>query len=161
MAICLINFFCSIVPRSAFFLSSQHHMMVLLYLICPTPWPYVRPFMGPIMSVEVNSWFSFARRVAWKRQHWSGDIFHGLFMVTWILTRVILYPLLMVVFCRIAYYWIYPPFESKHLPILFFPVHFYFCVMNLIWTRDLFTPIIMNGYKWAQCKLLAIKKKTY
>jgi hypothetical protein len=96
------------------------------------------------MTVEINSFFSFARRVAWKKNHWSGNVFHVLFMLTWILTRVVIYPALMFVYCRIAIKHIPPPFTTFQLAGFALPVHAYFVVMNLIWTRDLFTPIIKN-----------------
>ena len=98
--------------------------------------------------------------MCWKSGYQTaGDAFHFLFLASWIVTRCIIYPALMVVFVR--YWWVVmvPPFERwvnfipprelpwiQYLPIAYFPVHVYFVVMNLKWTRDLFTPIVKNLY---------------
>ena len=137
----------------------EHHYMSLLYLLAPLPWVYVRPFMGPIISVEINSFLSFARRVAWKSKHWSGDILHVLFLLSWVVTRVLIYPALLVVFLRMVYIWVHPPFSLIHLPIFFVPVHCYFVYMNLVWTRQLFTPLLKQWF--ARLKQLVTGKTSF
>ena len=123
----------------------QHHFVVLLYIICPLPWMCFRPFMGPLMSVEFNSFFAIARRVAWKRNCQSvGNFFHFMFLSTWIQFRCILYPAIGVAFLRCAHVHFRPPFTAFQLSIVFLPVHFYFVIMNLYWTKLLFTPILRD-----------------
>ena len=130
-------------------------MFTLIYMIAPLPWKYFRPFTGQLVSVEINSFLSFARRVAWKRGHkWAGDVFHVLFLASWIWTRLIIYPALMVVFLKIAYEEVRPPYTTQHLPLLFVPVHGYFVVMNFVWSKQLFTPIVQQVYREVKQRLV-------
>ena len=118
----------------------------MLYLIAPVYYPEYRWFMGSILSVEVNTWFLILRRVVFKNGRplhpLLADTVSLLFYVTWILIRCIIYPGVLVTFFAIAYEKIQTSGTYWHLPMVFIPVHFILCCLNLKWTYDLFQPII-------------------
>jgi hypothetical protein len=134
--------------------------MMLLYCTGPLPFPPFRVLIGPLMSVEINSYFSFARRFFWKRGMLrTGNFFHFWFMITWIITRNIMYPAILVI--MVGTWWGHRdmPLQPLHVGALFIPVQAYFVYMNFAWTRGLFTPIVKNVYKTIREKLAGKSKK--
>ena len=130
----------------------RHHSWVLVYLFGGLPWPHTRKLIGPLMLVEINSFFAVARRVFWKRHNLAaGNFFHNLFMSTWIPTRNVLYPAILVVLIRNC---------RQHVCyILLVPLHFYFCMANFTWTQQLWTPILRDCYRYVQCYLVERRRR--
>jgi hypothetical protein len=120
----------------------------MIYLIGPVVFPRFRWFMGALLSVEINTWFLIARRVAFKHGEQRGKELHplitksisALFYISWIVIRCGVFPGVLVVFCQIGAE-IYGR-EGFVLPMLFVPVHAAFCALQLKWTYDLFKPIV-------------------
>jgi TLC domain len=127
----------------------QHHFVAIAYLSGPVLWPEYRWFMGACLSVEINTWFLILRRVLFKRKaaaHWQSLVAGG-FYFSWILLRVILFPLIMYLFCFMARDRIVETGVWFHWPMIFMPVHFFLCVLNLKWTYDLFLPPIKQFWE--------------
>jgi hypothetical protein len=88
------------------------------------------------------------RRLVRKRQ----DQIHPLlqevvsqfFYLSWIIIRIFIYPYIMYTFCRMAHEEVVRTGVLWHWPMLFMPVHFFLCILNLKWSYDLFKPIIMR-----------------
>lgn len=127
--------------------SQQHHMLVVFYMVAPLIWPEYRWFMGALLTVEINTWFLIARRLAYKRRVNSlakrciGGCFYG----SWLLIRCGIYPSVLVRFLQL---WLIALDETGtllHWPIVFLPIHTILCLLNLKWTYDLFKPIVS---KW-------------
>ena len=102
--------------------------------------------MGACLSVEINTWFLILRRVLYKRKDRIHPICTELvsfsFYVTWIAIRIFLYPMIMYIFIQMAYDKIIETGVLWHWPMIFMPVHFFLCILNLKWSYDLFQPII-------------------
>jgi len=128
----------------------QHHFVAIAYLSAPIFWPEYRWFMGACLSVEINTWFLIARRVVYKRRDqmpaFVQDVVSQLFYLSWIVIRMYVYPLIMYIFCRMAYEEIVKTGVFWHWPMMFMPVHFFLCVLNLKWSYDLFKPIILRWF---------------
>lgn len=126
----------------------QHHIAAMLYLVAPIAYPYLRWLMGVILSVEINTWFLICRRVVY-RSNGSAKVspaisytVSALFYVTWIVIRCYLYPRYMIIFLQM---WMERYQQTGivwHIEVIFMPVHFALCALNLKWSYDLFTPII-------------------
>jgi hypothetical protein len=101
--------------------------------------------MGACLSVEINTWFLILRRALYKRKNHIHPIITELvsisFYVSWIAIRVFLYPMIMYIFLQMAYDKVMETGILFHWPMIFMPVHFFLCVLNLKWTYDLFLPI--------------------
>lgn len=123
----------------------KHHFVAIAYLSGPLAWPEYRWFMGACLSVEVNTWFLILRRVLYKRKEsihpFITEVVSLLFYVTWIAIRVFLYPMIMYIFVQMAYDRIMETGVLFHWPMIFIPVHFFLCILNLKWTYDLFLPM--------------------
>jgi hypothetical protein len=121
----------------------------MLYLIGPVYYPEFRWFMGAILSVEVNTWFLILRRVVHKNGQPTDPLLSktvsGLFYFTWITIRCIIYPSILWSFLQLAMERIQETGTYFHLPMVFIPVHFALCLLNLKWTYDLFQPIV---WRW-------------
>lgn len=106
--------------------------------------------MGACLSVEINTWFLIARRVAYKRSDTVSELLTELisicFYASWILIRCIVYPGILLVFLKMANDAIVETGTCLHWPIIFLPVHGFLCVLNLIWTYDLFKPIVKRWW---------------
>jgi len=102
------------------------------------------------LTVEVNTWFLIARRVVYKR-NLSGttcaSVITFCFYLSWIIIRCIIYPGILVTFLSMAVVGIAETQSIMHWELLFLPIHFFLCVLNLKWTYDLFQPIIMRWWK--------------
>jgi hypothetical protein len=131
----------------------KHHFIALIYLIGPYLWPHYRWFMGACLTVELNTWFLIARRVAYKR-NLSGttlsNVIDACFYASWIIIRCIIYPAILYTFISMAIVGIAETQTIMHWELLFLPIHFFLCVLNLKWTYDLFQPIITRWYKGEQ-----------
>lgn len=106
--------------------------------------------MGPLLSVEVNTWFLILRRVVFKSS--SEKPVHplvaytvsGMFYFTWIVIRCIIYPWVLVTFFQLA------AEEMRttgfHLAMTFIPLQASLCILNIKWSYDLFTPILRRWF---------------
>lgn len=96
--------------------------------------------------VEINTWFLILRRVLYKRQSspLSQSIVSAGFYSSWILIRVFLYPAIMVTFCVMARQRVIETGRLFHWPMIFIPVHCFLCILNLKWTYDLFSPMLLQ-----------------
>jgi TLC domain len=134
---------------------SQHHFVAIAYLSGPLAWPEYRWFMGACLSVEINTWFLILRRVLYKRK----DRIHSFvmelvsisFYATWIVIRIVLYPMIMYIFIEMAYDRVMETGILWHWPMVFLPVHFFLCVLNLKWSYDLFLPIVTKYVSQSKC----------
>eukprot|EP00746_Dinoflagellata_sp_MGD_P167300 gnl/MRDRNA2_/MRDRNA2_97813_c0_seq1.p1 gnl/MRDRNA2_/MRDRNA2_97813_c0~~gnl/MRDRNA2_/MRDRNA2_97813_c0_seq1.p1 ORF type:complete len:290 (-),score=29.53 gnl/MRDRNA2_/MRDRNA2_97813_c0_seq1:147-1016(-) len=94
----------------------KHHLIVLMYIMVPFLHPKTAWCMGACMTVELNTWFLIARRYfkddrsspsskdssvteSPRPDSWKDLWLHIGFYTTWIGIRMILYPLLVVIFC--------------------------------------------------------------
>jgi hypothetical protein len=124
--------------------------VAIAYLSAPMAWPEYRWFMGACLSVEINTWFLIMRRVLYKRK----DQIHPAIMemvsiafyASWIIIRVFIFPAIMVTFCQMAYETVQTTGKLWHWPMMFIPIHFFLCVLNLKWTYDLFQPIFVRMF---------------
>ena len=99
--------------------------------------------MGACLSVEINTWFLILRRVVYKRKiALLSDTVSACFYLSWIVIRCFVYPAIMVTFVRLAIQVVGETNQLWHWPMIFIPVHFVLCVLNLKWSYDLFMPII-------------------
>lgn len=98
------------------------------------------------MSVEINTWFLIARRRIFKRGKSSAMLLpfvSFLFFSTWILLRLIFYPILLVLFIQKG-------FENRAAHGSFgalsfvVPIHFALCALNFMWSADLLVPKIKS-----------------
>lgn len=120
-------------------------MVAIIYLSAPLAYPDYRWFMGACLSVEVNTWFLILRRVVNKTKDRSPvlkEIVSALFYVSWIIIRVFIYPAILVCFLQLAYQEVVATEQLWHWPMIFIPLHFFLCLLNLKWSYDLFEPII-------------------
>lgn len=117
-----------------------------MYLSAPIMWPEYRWFMGACLSVEVNTWFLILRRVVYKRKDEIPPLIIEAvsicFYVSWIVIRCFIYPAIMVCFLQMAHERVVETAQLWHWPMVFIPVHFFLCLLNLKWSYDLFEPII-------------------
>lgn len=133
----------------------KHHIVAMFYLCAPIAYPDYRWMMSAILSVELNTWFLICRRIVY-RSHYSRcyapinpiitNLVSALFYVTWILIRCFLYPYVLVVF---GYMYRDAVVETGHYffrETIFIFVHVALCILNLKWTKDLFTPIIKRWF---------------
>lgn len=124
----------------------QHHFVAMAYLCGPMIWPEFRWFMGACLSVEVNTWFLIVRRVLYKRKdriHPAILEFVSLsFYMSWIAIRIFLYPTIMYIFVNMYFDAVARTGVWFHWPMIFMPVHFFLCLLNLKWSYDLFQPLI-------------------
>jgi hypothetical protein len=114
-------------------------------LLAPVYYPEYRWFMGAILSVEVNTWFLILRRVVHKSPHTDpllSKTVSGLFYFTWITIRCIIYPAVLLSFFQLANERFQETGTYFHRELVFIPVHFALCLLNLKWTHDLFRPIV-------------------
>jgi hypothetical protein len=137
----------SIIPRCVRSPSTiiQHHLVTLLYLSFPYTFRDMGWAMGVCLSVEINTWFLIARRVFNKQGFapWKIDLPYLFscrvklisigFYVTWIFSRVFLYPYLLVCYYRICKSQKYPKGIMEFAMVL----HAVFCYLNAKWTYDL------------------------
>jgi hypothetical protein len=105
--------------------------------------------MGACLLVEINTWFLILRRVIYKQREREGlqstfvlDVVSALFYVSWIIIRCFIYPAILFVFLHMAKLKILESNVFWHWPMVFIPVHFFLCVLNLKWSYDLFLPMI-------------------
>jgi hypothetical protein len=124
----------------------KHHLAALVYLWGPIIWPNHSWFMGVIISVEVNTWFLIARRVLYKRREiipqFAMDVVSVGFYVSWIVVRIIVFPLILYIMLVMAHERITTTKSWMHGELPFIPLHGFFCLLNLKWSHDLFKPII-------------------
>lgn len=132
----------------------KHHLVAIGQLCCPLYFPEYRWFMGPVMSVEINTWFLIARRVLYKRQMptWVTDPINFSFYASWLFVRCFVYPALLWIFVKMADEGIRRTQSIMHIQLLFIPLHFIFVLLNLKWTYDLFTPIFKRWFGTAETK---------
>jgi len=106
--------------------------------------------MGACLSVEINTWFLILRRVVYKRKEVLPTMFTDtvtlLFYLSWIAIRCFIYPAILVVFLQMAREKILETDRLWHWPMVFIPVHFFLCVLNLKWSYDLFLPIFQRWF---------------
>ena len=106
--------------------------------------------MGACLSVEINTWFLILRRVLYKRKDRIHPAITELvslsFYLSWIAIRIFLYPTIMYIFLQMAYLKVIETGVLFHWPMMFMPVHFFLCVLNLKWSYDLFQPIIAKRF---------------
>jgi hypothetical protein len=120
-------------------------------LIVPFFLPKTRCLMGIGLSVEINTWLLIFRRFLFKNEMAVPPALNTtlslMFHLSWIVVRVILYPMLMVVVTRVAIdnylYWD-PPFHIEALLASWALAGWFGIVLlNLKWSMDLFSPMIM------------------
>lgn len=145
-----------------------HHIAVLLYLILPTLYPRLNFIMAILVSVEMNTWFTIARRV-FNKQRFKPFIvqlpflpiieikFLSLcFYISWFAIRVILYPYIYYVF----YSMIKGPFLIRNgIPMWVIVVSVVFhtglCTLNCSWTYDLFRNKTRQWYNNESTKIVS------
>lgn len=106
--------------------------------------------MGACLTVEVNTWFLILRRVLYKRRDsiqlpYLQDLVAASFYISWIAVRCVIYPAILFVFLHMARAKVLETNVFWHWPMVFIPVHFFLCVLNLKWSYDLFQPMV---HKW-------------
>jgi len=129
----------------------QHHIATMLYMLIPLYYPELRFFMGAALSVELNTWFLISRRVFNKQGFpcWTIDlpqlvsirikVISIMFYVTWILIRVIIYPLLLWDF-GLRYIDVVNKKKGGSIFNIYgviIPLHSIFVILNLKWTHEL------------------------
>lgn len=103
--------------------------------------------MGACLSVEINTWFLILRRVVYKRKiRVLTDVVSACFYLSWIAIRCFVYPAIMVTFVNLWLQAMRDTNQIWHWPMLFMPVHFCLCLLNLKWSYDLFLPIIKSWF---------------
>ena len=103
--------------------------------------------MGACLSVEINTFFLILRRVVYKRKLvLLTETVTACFYLSWILIRCFIYPAIMVTFVKLAIGVVRETNQLWHWPMMFIPVHFVLCVLNLKWSYDLFMPIIRTWF---------------
>ena len=107
----------------------QHHSVTLAYILVPLIKRQYAWLMGTCLLVEVNTWFLIARR------HFK--IFNFAFYFTWVLIRLLIYPLLF--FVIFFTYRDHSHQVGTRFNLLFFAPLFQsvFIVLNFKWTIDL------------------------
>jgi len=128
----------------------KHHIAAMIYMFAPIIFPEFRCFMGALLSVEINTWTLIFRRILYKNREnispWLMSLVSCSFYATWIIIRCMIYPAVMFEFLRLAYEAIVETGQLFHWPMVFIPVHFSLCVLNIKWTIDLFTPIFKKFF---------------
>jgi hypothetical protein len=129
----------------------KHHAVAILYLSGPVLFPEYRWAMGACLSVEINTWFLIARRVAYLRRDVVPSIVTGsiniAFYVSWLAIRCVLYPAVMANYIRKCQDALDETGTLLHWPIVFVPIHFILCLLNFKWSYDLFKPIVSDWFK--------------
>eukprot|EP00934_Nitzschia_sp_Nitz4_P001348 Nitzschia sp. Nitz4//scaffold213_size37731//27729//28766//NITZ4_007724-RA/size37731-augustus-gene-0.53-mRNA-1//-1//CDS//3329542077//1348//frame0 len=126
----------------------QHHSVAMFFLLAPVFYPEYRWFVGTVLSVEINTWFLILRRVVFKTSSgkpvspWIGLPISAMFYFTWIVIRCIVYPAVLITFLGLAKEKIDNSGNLFHLPMIFIPCHAALCVLNFMWSYDLFKPIV-------------------
>ena len=124
-------------------------------LIVPFFLPKMRCLMGVGLSVEINTWLLIFRRYLFKNEICVPAALHTtlslMFHLTWIVVRIILYPMLMVVVARVAidnYIFWDPPFHHETiLSSWALAGWFGIVLLNLKWSVNLFLPMITGKKK--------------
>jgi hypothetical protein len=119
-------------------------------LIVPFFLPKMRCLMGIGLSVEINTWLLIFRRYLFKNEIGVPPALNTalslMFHLSWIVIRIILYPMLMVVVTRVAidnYIFWDPPFHLEALLASWALAGWFGIVLlNLKWSVQLFFPII-------------------
>ena len=116
-----------------------HHAVVAALLAVPVVRPYLREFVGKCLTVELNTTFLIARRLAHKRG-WPTAVRRScsaLFYATWVAVRLVYYPYLAATFVGI--WWEGWRASGRALSWeLLAPVgQIARCVLNLKWSVDL------------------------
>ncbi len=137
---------------SSFSLRRQHHVVAMIYLLGPIYYPHYRWLMGAVLSVELNTWFLICRRLVYRSNYCPSGYtkispiitttVSAFFYITWLAIRCYLYPRVLFLFFRLWKEEIELQGKLFFWELLFIPVHFVLCVLNLKWTYDLFKPII-------------------
>lgn len=129
----------------------NHHIVAMIYLVAPIYLPEFRWCMGACLSVELNTWFLIARRVAYLRRDVVpavlSDLITVMFYMSWIAIRCVLYPYIMAVYVQKAQAALIETGTLMHWPIIFVPVHFSLCLLNLKWSFDLFYPMLCRWFQ--------------
>jgi Na+/H+-dicarboxylate symporter len=111
----------------------------------PLFWPEYQCFVGSILSVEVNTFFLIARRVAFKTSSpvppFVQQFISTMFYVTWVWIRCYVYPYMFVVFVYMAIERVETTNQYIHVEMVFIVAHAVLCLLNAKWTYDLFKPI--------------------
>jgi hypothetical protein len=121
-------------------------------LIVPFFLPKMRCLMGIGLSVEINTWLLIFRRYLFKNEIAVPAALNTtlslMFHLTWIVVRIILYPMLMVVVTRVAidnYIFWDPPFHLEaFLSSWALAGWFGIVLLNLKWSMHLFFALIMG-----------------
>lgn len=101
--------------------------------------------MGACLSVEINTWFLIMRRVVYKRKiRLLSEAVSASFYLSWIAIRIYVYPAIMYTFVQLAIEAVRETNQLWHWPMIFMPVHFVLCLLNLKWSYDLFMPIFKS-----------------
>jgi hypothetical protein len=134
---------------------TQHHFVAIAYLSAPVALPEYRWFMGACLTVEINTWFLILRRIIYKGSDSSSSPFLNwlvscCFYASWIIIRCYIYPAILLIFFQLAYDEIVATNQLFHWPMIFIPVHFALCALNLKWSYDLFEPIVRR-WLHAEC----------
>lgn len=118
----------------------------MLYMMGPVFFPQYRWFMGSLLSVEINTWFLILRRVVFKASSPVPPAIQQLvsvmFYLTWILTRCVIYPNVLLTFFQLAAERIEETGVYWHMEMSFIVTHFGLVLLNIKWTYDLFEPIV-------------------
>jgi hypothetical protein len=125
----------------------KHHMVAIAYLSGPILYPEYRWLMGACLSVEINTWFLILRRVVYKRkeQPLLCEVVSAAFYLSWIVIRCFIYPALLFNMFHLYHKRLVDTHQLWHFPMIFIPIHFSLCLLNLKWSYDLFQPIVR---KW-------------
>lgn len=132
----------------------KHHIVAIIYLSAPLYYTRYQCYMGPLLSVELNTWFLICRRLVHRSNYCPSGYakvspiittaVSTLFYITWVAIRCYLYPHILVHFFYIWKEEIEAEGKYLFLELLFIPVHTVLCILNLKWTYDLFKPIIQR-----------------
>ena len=125
----------------------QHHFVVLFYLLGPVLWPTYRWFVGPVLSVEINTWFLILRRVVYKKNIvMLSDAVSFSFYLSWIIIRCGVHPLILFEYLCLAKEKIQETGQLWHWPMIMIFLQFVLCCLNLKWSYDLFCPIVKSWF---------------
>jgi hypothetical protein len=122
----------------------------MVYVTAPVVYPEYRWEMGACLWVEINTWFLILRRVIYKRRHVLPDVVSNAvamaFYTSWIVIRCFIYPYLLYLYFGLYIEAVTRTQVYFHWPMLFIPVHFVLCALNLKWSYDLFNPIVRGWF---------------
>jgi len=132
----------------------KHHIFCIIYVWAPMKLWAFGGFMGPIVSVEINTIFLILRRVLYRRNTLNNRIVippivtiitDFLFYSTWIGIRLIVFNLILVTYFSCCIEIVKETGTLFNVEFGFIAIHLFLCVLNGIWSYRLFHPIIKRA----------------